>query len=80
MFQKNKLIKLTILDSVFQPFSSRGTSQQFLIIRRNLNTPYSTIYSIFKEPSEKLAEPRWKNTDLGYKTFVLYLLQSLFNY
>jgi len=56
---------------VFQPFSSRGTSQFFLIIWRNLNAPYSTIYSIFREPSKELAEPlgsaepRLKNNDVG---------------
>ena len=55
--------------SVFQPFSSRGTSQKFLIIWRNLNAPYSTIYCIFREPSKELAEPlgsaepKLKNTD-----------------
>jgi len=51
--------------SVFQPFSSRGTSQKFLIIWRNLNAPYSTIYSIFREPNKELAEPRLKNTVIG---------------
>ncbi len=51
--------------SAFQPFSSRGTSQEFLIMWRNLNTPYSTIYSIFREPSKELAEPRLKNTALS---------------
>jgi len=43
--------------SVFQPFSSLGTSQKFIIIWRNLNAPYSTIYSIFRESSKELAEP-----------------------
>jgi len=58
------------LHSVFQPFSSRGTSQKFIIIWRNLNTPYSAIYSITREPSKELAEPlgsaeaRLKNTAL----------------
>jgi len=56
--------------SFFQPFSSRGTSQKFLIIWRNLNAPNSTIYSIFREPSKELAEPlgsaepRLKNTGI----------------
>jgi len=56
-----------LLNNVFQPFSSLGTSLKFLIIWRNLNAPYSTIYSIFKEPSKKLAEPRLKNTALEIK-------------
>jgi len=71
------------LSNVFQPFSSRGTSQKFLIMwrnhglhGRNLNTPYSTIYSIFREPSKELAEPlgsaepRLKNTDLDTVTLL----------
>jgi len=49
--------------SVFQPFLSRGTSQKFLIIWRNLNAPHSTIYSIFREPSKELG---LKNTELEY--------------
>jgi len=57
----------SLYDSVFQPFSSRGTSQKFLIIWQNLNAPYTTI---FREPSKELAEPlgsvesRLKNTAL----------------
>jgi hypothetical protein len=50
--------------SVFQPFSIRGTSCKFLITWRNLNVPYSTIFSIFKEPRKELAEP------LGWKTLL----------
>jgi hypothetical protein len=63
--------------SVFQPFSSRGTSQKFINIWRNLNAPHSTIYSIFREPSKKLAEPlgsaepRLKNTGL-HSTHLFY--------
>jgi len=59
-----------VYSSVFQPFSSRGTRQKFLIIWWNLNTPYGTIYRIFREPSKELAEPlgstepRLKNTGL----------------
>jgi len=61
--------------SVFQPFSCRETSQKFLIIWRNLNAPYSTICSIFREPSKELAEPlgsaepRLKNTDVVARSF-----------
>ncbi len=49
----------------------RGTSQKFLIIWRNLNAPFSNIYSIFRDPSKELAEPlgsaepRLKNTGVG---------------
>jgi len=66
---KNFFIHYSI---AFQPFSSRGTSRKFLIIRRNLNAPYSAIYIIFMEPSKELAEPlrsaepRLKNTALQY--------------
>jgi len=68
--------------SVFQPFSSRGTRQKFLIIWRNLNTPYGTIYSIFREPSKELAEPlgsaepRLKNTAVLIHSNVSYLKLS----
>jgi len=47
-------------------FKSRNLSK--IIIWRNLNAPYGTIYSIFREPSKELteplgsAEPRLKNT------------------
>jgi len=63
---------LFLYGSVFQPFSIRGTSWKFLITWRNLNVPYSAIFSIFKEPRKKLteplgsAEPRMKNTALRY--------------
>jgi len=53
-----------IYSSVFQPFSIRGTSCKFIITWQNLNVPYSTIFNIFREPRNKLAEPRLKNTDL----------------
>ncbi len=56
----------SLYSSVFQPFSRSGTSQKYLIILQNLNAPYSTIYSIFREPSKELAEPRLKNTALQY--------------
>jgi len=60
-----------VVDIVGQCFSSHGTSQKFLIIWRNLNAPFSTIYSIFREPSKELAEPlgsaepRLKNAVVG---------------
>jgi len=75
-FKKLFLIS-TIYHSVFQPFSSCGTSRKFLIIWWNLNAPYSTIYSIFREPSKELAEPlgsaepRLKNTDLSSYCYCL---------
>ncbi len=71
----------TLYISVFQPFSSRGTSQNCLIIWRNLNNPYSTIYSIFREPRKKYAEPlgsaepRLKNTAIHTQTVRGYILK-----
>jgi len=64
------LTETIVYCSVFQPFSSRGTFQNFLMIWRNLNASNSTIYSVFREPSKELteplgsAEPRLKNTGL----------------
>ncbi len=66
------LDNLSAYDSVFQPFSSRGTFQKFLMIWRNLKASNSTIYSVFREPSKELAEPlgsakpRLKNTGVWY--------------
>jgi len=65
---KNSLSWPTQYDSVFQPFLSRGTFQKFHMIWQNLHASNSTIYSVFREPSKKLAEPlgssepRLKNT------------------
>ncbi len=52
----------------FNLFQVAEPLKNFIIIWRNLNAPYSTIYSIFSEPSKELAEPlgsaepRLKNT------------------
>jgi hypothetical protein len=73
----------TLYHSVFQPFSSGGTSQKFIIIWRNLNAPNSTIYRIFREPSKELAEPlgsaepRLKNTALSNSCWDTRNLNSL---
>jgi len=72
-------IKFLILDQFFQPFSH----QKFVIIWRSLNASYSTLFSIFREPSKELAEPlcsaepRLKNTDLDTATWLkLFVLES----
>ena len=75
-------IDLNIQTSVFQPFSSRGTFQKFLMIWRNLNASNSTIQSVFREPSKEFAEP---NTDLDNEgkngiCFVFYLFSCLLVY
>ncbi len=59
--------KDNLFSQCFQPFSSRGTSQKFLIICRNLNPPFSTIYGILREPSKELAEPLGPRNP-GWKT------------
>jgi hypothetical protein len=79
--QGERTKQLTPYMRVFQPFSNRGTSQKFLTIWRNLNALYSTIYSIFKEPSKELAEPlgsaepMLKNTALYRQKYKLSLYQ-----
>ncbi len=69
---QNNIIWSTMYSSVFQPFSSRGTSRKFQIIWRNLKALYSTIHSIFREPSKELAEPRLKNTDVQCTVCTVY--------
>jgi len=72
--------------SVFQPFSIRRTSWKFLITLWNLNVPYSTIFSIFREPRKELAEPlgsaepRLKNTDLDKRSEVIVDYRVIFDH
>ena len=59
-----KMEKMTMQSSVFQPFTSHGTFRKLLSVWRNLDTQNITNLRILREPSQELAEPWLKNTDV----------------
>jgi hypothetical protein len=65
------LLCINDLGQCFSTFSKSRNFSQISFRFSEPKAPYSTIYNIFREPSEELAEPlgsaepRLKNTDLG---------------